>query len=138
MLCKFLFPIHILNQYLQNKLKKYYSNLEKQREKDKKKAEKKKILEEKLKSLQNTFPKIIYDVCGKGLVFAIHFKDPLTNSLDIELVDKIIEKCLHKGLLLVRTGSGTIKIGPPLIIPDDALIEGIEIIHESILECVEK
>ena len=101
-------------------------------------ARKGKILEEKLKSLQNTFPKIIYDVCGMGLVFAIHFKDPLTNSLDIELVDKIIEKCLHKGLLLVRTGSGTIKIGPPLIIPDDALIEGIEIIHESILECVEK
>jgi 4-aminobutyrate aminotransferase-like enzyme len=101
-------------------------------------ARKGKILENKLKMLQNSFPKIISDICGMGLVFAIHFKDPLTNKLNIEIVDSIIERCLHKGLLLVRTGSGTIKIGPPLMIPDDALIEGIEIIQESILECVEK
>ena len=101
-------------------------------------ARKGKILENELKTLQNSFPKIISDICGMGLVFAIHFKDPLTNKLNIEIVDSIIERCLHKGLLLVRTGSGTIKIGPPLMIPDDALIEGIEVIQESILECVEK
>ena len=64
--------------------------------------------------------------------------DPLTHKLDVNIVDMIIEKCMHKGLLLVRTGSGTIKIGPPLMIPDDALIEGIQIIHESILECIDK
>jgi 4-aminobutyrate aminotransferase-like enzyme len=35
---------------------------------------------------------------------------------------------------MVRTGTGTIKIGPPLNIPDDALLEGISIIEESIKE----
>ena len=96
------------------------------------------VLEDELKQLKNNFPEVIHDICGKGLLFAIHIIDPLTNKLDVDLVDRIIEKCLHKGLLLVRTGSGTIKIGPPLMIPNDALIEGVEIINESILECIKQ
>ena len=94
------------------------------------------ILEAKLKEIQQKFPKTISDICGRGLLFAIHIKNPLTNTLDDEIVDMIIEKCFQKGLLLVRTGSGTIKIGPPLTIPNEALIEGVEIINESILECI--
>jgi len=35
---------------------------------------------------------------------------------------------------MVRTGSGTIKIGPPLIIPDDAILEGINVIDEVLEE----
>ena len=31
---------------------------------------------------------------------------------------------------MIRTGTGTIKIGPPLSIPDDALLEGIGVIEE--------
>jgi 4-aminobutyrate aminotransferase / (S)-3-amino-2-methylpropionate transaminase / 5-aminovalerate transaminase len=94
------------------------------------------ILENELKQLQNNYPEIIYDICGKGLVYAIHIIDPLENKLDVDFVDRVIEKCLHKGLLLIRTSSGTIKIGPPLTIPDTALKEGVEIINESILECI--
>ena len=41
---------------------------------------------------------------------------------------------MQKGVLLIRTGTGTIKIGPPLTIPDDALIEGLSVIEESISE----
>ena len=39
---------------------------------------------------------------------------------------------MQKGVILVRTGSGTIKIGPPLTIPDDALLEGIKVIDDAI------
>ena len=38
--------------------------------------------------------------------------------------------------MMLRTGLGTLKIGPPLIIPDDALIEGILTISEAIDECI--
>lgn len=93
-------------------------------------------LENELKNLQKKYSTIISDVCGKGLIFAIHFINPKTNFYDVEFVDRLIEKCMEKGLLLVRTGSGTVKIGPPLIIPEDALLEGVEIIDESILECI--
>ena len=49
-------------------------------------------------------------------------------------VSIVAEKCMQKGLLVVHTGRESIKIGPPLTIPDDALIEGIAIISESIQE----
>jgi 4-aminobutyrate aminotransferase-like enzyme len=49
-------------------------------------------------------------------------------------VSLVAEKCMQKGLLVVHTGRESIKIGPPLTITDDALIEGIAIISESIQE----
>ena len=41
---------------------------------------------------------------------------------------------MQKGLLVVHTGRESIKIGPPLIIPDDTLEEGVLVIKESIDE----
>lgn len=75
-------------------------------------------------------------IFGKGLLFAIHIRKPTTNELDVELVDKIIEKTMQKGVLLIRTGTGTIKIGPPLSIADEALIEGVSVIEEVMNECL--
>ena len=46
----------------------------------------------------------------------------------------IAERCMEKGLLVVHTGRESIKIGPPLTITDDALLEGLEVINESIQE----
>jgi len=44
---------------------------------------------------------------------------------------------MRKGLLSVRTMSGTLKIGPPLTITKNALIEGLEILKESLEECLD-
>jgi len=38
--------------------------------------------------------------------------------------------------LVVHTGRESIKLGPPLTIPDEALFEGIDIIIESFNEVV--
>ena len=43
---------------------------------------------------------------------------------------------MQKGLLLVHTGRESIKMGPPLTISDDALLEGASVISESIFELV--
>jgi len=43
---------------------------------------------------------------------------------------------MRKGLLLVHTGRESIKIGPPLCIPDDALAEGIDVLGESLEEAI--
>ena len=67
----------------------------------------------------------------KGLLASVFIKH--TNSS--EFVDRIIEVAMRKGLLSVRTASGTLKIGPPLTIPEDAIIEGIDILKESLVEC---
>ena len=98
-------------------------------------ARKGEILEKGLLLIKDNYPKRI-EISGKGLIFAVHIKNPSTDALDAELVDRIIEKCMQKGLLLIRTGTGTIKIGPPLTIFDDALLEGISVIAESIRECI--
>ena len=96
-------------------------------------ARKGEILEKELLLIKDNYPKRI-EISGKGLIFAVHIKKPSTDALDAELVDRIIEKCMQKGLLLIRTGTGTIKIGPPLTIADDALLDGISVIAESIKE----
>lgn len=37
---------------------------------------------------------------------------------------------------MIRTGLGTIKIGPPLMIPDEALYEGVSVLEEAIREII--
>ena len=96
-------------------------------------ARKGKKKKKELLLIKDNYPKRI-EISGKGLIFAVHIKKPSTDALDAELVDRIIEKCMQKGLLLIRTGTGTIKIGPPLTIADDALLDGISVIAESIKE----
>ena len=50
------------------------------------------------------------------------------------IASQIAEKCYEKGLLVVHTGRESIKLGPPLTISDEALIEGIDVLRESFLE----
>jgi len=90
------------------------------------------ILESLLKGWQEEQPKYIKAVYCKGLLASVFIKSPDKN--DIEFVDKLIEIAMRKGLMSVRTGSGTLKIGPPLTIPDDALVEGIHVLKESLNE----
>ena len=98
-------------------------------------ARKGNIIENSLEKLKNRFPNRI-QISGKGMVYAIHVKKLPQPGLDVQLVDKIIEKSMQKGVLLIRTGTGTIKIGPPLTIPDDALVDGLSVIEESISELI--
>jgi 4-aminobutyrate aminotransferase / (S)-3-amino-2-methylpropionate transaminase / 5-aminovalerate transaminase len=92
------------------------------------------LLENELIKIKNKYEDRI-EIFGKGLVYAIHVKKSGKKEYDVEMVDRIIEKSMQKGVLLIRTGTGTIKIGPPLTIFDDALLEGVSVISESISEC---
>jgi 4-aminobutyrate aminotransferase / (S)-3-amino-2-methylpropionate transaminase / 5-aminovalerate transaminase len=97
-----------------------------------------KILEEELLKWQKEFPDLISYISSRGLVAAVFFVKKGTNELDIELVDRLIYKAMLKGVNSVRTLSGTIKIGPPLSIPVDALIEAIHIYKECLIEILEE
>ena len=95
-------------------------------------ARKGKIIDDELLKWRNEKPNIVCEIFGTGMVWAVFIRNPITKELDIELVDKIIEKAMQKGLLSIRTCCGTIKIGPPLTIADEALIEGIQVLKESL------
>jgi 4-aminobutyrate aminotransferase / (S)-3-amino-2-methylpropionate transaminase / 5-aminovalerate transaminase len=94
------------------------------------------ILNQLLINLKNDFPeKISYTFC-KGLIASIIFKIDSSEEPDPYFASRVAEKCMQKGLLVVHTGRESIKLGPPLIISDDALIEGMNVIYESIQECI--
>jgi 4-aminobutyrate aminotransferase / (S)-3-amino-2-methylpropionate transaminase / 5-aminovalerate transaminase len=94
------------------------------------------IIQSILEQWKLEFPNIILNFYGSGMVWAVLIKKKNSPNmeLDIVLVDKIIEKAFQRGVLSIRTCSGTIKLGPPLTTPDEALIEGLQVLKECIFE----
>lgn len=92
------------------------------------------VLFDGLRGLQNQFPDRISALLGKGLIASVLFKDPVTGAADGAFTSRVAERCMQKGLLVVHTGRESIKIGPPLTIADEALLEGIAVLGESIEE----
>ena len=60
---------------------------------------------------------------GRGMVWALIFDSK-------KRADEIIIEAAKRGLLLIHTGKHTVKIAPPLTIPDRQLIKGIGILRE--------
>lgn len=73
-------------------------------------------------------------VLGNGLLWGVFLTNGINDELDPMFCDKVVERCLQKGVFHIRTGRGTLKLGPPLTIPDDALVEGLEVTGEAISE----
>ena len=84
--------------------------------------------------LKNKYSDRISYIFGTGLIAGIIFKNPVTGEADALFPTKVCEKAMQKGVILVHTGRESIKMGPPLTIPDDALLEGLEVLEESIIE----
>lgn len=97
-------------------------------------ARKGKILHHRLNVFKEKYAHRISYIFGKGLVAGVLFKSPETGEPDALFASCVCEKAMQKGLLLVHTGRESIKIGPPLIIPDAALEEGLDVFEESIEE----
>jgi 4-aminobutyrate aminotransferase-like enzyme len=93
-----------------------------------------KILHKGLKNLQKKYPQYISYILGEGLLAAILVVDPVTKGPNGLLASRVCEKAMQKGLLLVHTGRESIKIGPPLMIPDAALLEGLAVLEECFEE----
>ena len=99
-------------------------------------AEKGKVLESRLLGIRRQHPDRVAMVTGRGLVHGLFLVRPGTMTPDIELADRVVEKAIHKGVMLFMTGNGSIKICPPLIITEEALAEGVEVIGEALDECL--
>lgn len=90
-----------------------------------------------LRELQARHPNYISNILGHGLIAAVLFKHPVTNEADGLFTSRVAELCMQKGLLVVHTGRESIKIGPPLTITDEALLEGVSVLGEAIAEVAE-
>ena len=72
---------------------------------------------------------------GKGLIAGLIFKDKMGHPLT-PLCDAISELCMQRGLLVVHTGRESIKLAPPLSISKQALLEGLDVLEQSISDVI--
>ena len=93
------------------------------------------LLHLRLNRIKEQYPNHIGWSQGKGLLGAL-IAIPIGTERATSLCNKISELCYQRGLLVVNTGREAIKIGPPLIIPKDALIEGIDVLESAIHDVI--
>ena len=70
------------------------------------------------------------------MIHAIFFVDPKTAKPDVAMAERVTDRAIQKGLMLFHTLGNSIKMGPPLMIPSEALREGIQILREAVNECL--
>lgn len=100
-------------------------------------AAKGEIMHNRLNALKKRYPERIKSICGQGLVAGIIMQSPETFLPDSQFPNLICELAMEKGLLLVHTGRESIKLGPPLTIKKEILLEGLDVLEEC-FDIVEK
>ena len=96
------------------------------------------ILHAKLGALKARFPQI-GAVDGKGLVAGLACVVPGKKDPDGDLAFDVIERCVEKGVLMfspVGFGGGTVKIAPPLVINEAAILESVAVLEEAFAQAV--
>jgi 4-aminobutyrate aminotransferase/(S)-3-amino-2-methylpropionate transaminase len=96
------------------------------------------ILHGRLARIAARFPQL-GRVDGKGLVAGVACVKPGTTEPDGDLAWDIVERSIERGVLLfspVGFGGGTVKIAPPLVIPEAALLESLDVFEAAVAESV--
>ena len=70
---------------------------------------------------------VIKEFNHKGMLGAVIFNNE-------EMANKVCYSAMQKGLILVKTGRESVKLGPPLTISKEALIEGLDVFEKVIEE----
>ena len=98
------------------------------------------LLQQQLSEIRNQFSDVIGAHHGRGLVGGLHVVEPGSEIPDGQLAMRTVRRAVEKGLMLfapVGFGGATIKVCPPLVISKDAILEGAEVLRESIEAALE-
>ena len=90
-------------------------------------------------AIQARHPEVIGHVTAAGLVAGMQTVKRGTQEPDHDLAHRIIELCCQRGLLLfapVGAWGQTVKICPPLTMPQEALEEGLAVMSEAVDQAV--
>jgi 4-aminobutyrate aminotransferase len=78
---------------------------------------------------------LIGDVRGLGLMAAVELvRDRTTKEPAIQERDALIQRCFHKGLLLLGCGANTVRFCPPLVINEHDVDSAVAIVDEVLAE----
>jgi L-lysine 6-transaminase len=81
----------------------------------------------KIEGMQQEFPGLVSNARGRGLLCAMDL-DTAQNR------DQLRSKAYEEGLILIGCGDRSIRFRPPLNVSKGELDEGLEIIHEALIE----
>jgi 4-aminobutyrate aminotransferase len=97
-----------------------------------------KRLKQRLTSLTNVAPQIA-DVRGLGFMNAVEFNNPETGAPDAAFTNRVREKALEKGLILLTCGvyGNVVRFLAPLTIEDEVFGEALDILEETLRECAQ-
>lgn len=89
--------------------------------------------------LQEQYP-IIGDVRGLGAMCAVEFVEPATGEPAKAFVASLLRVCYEKGIILLSAGvhGNVMRFLTPLVITDEQLTEGLDIISEALSEMYAK
>ncbi len=92
----------------------------------------------RLGEIKSKYKDFIGSLQGCGLAWGLIFVKKGTKEIDPVLAHHVVRICVEKGLLLFApVGAGaTIKVCPPLVISEEALLEGIAVLSEAIEEAI--
>lgn len=94
------------------------------------------VITSRLAAMQEKFP-VIGDIRGLGAMLVVEFvKDRNTKEPDMDFAMAVIKKSVANGLILIRAGLYTncIRFLPPIVITDEQLNEGMDVIENAIQE----
>lgn len=76
---------------------------------------------------------IIGDVRGMGLFLGVEIvKDKKSKARGEAEARQVMDYCFHHGLLLIMAGRNTLRVIPPLVISEEEMDEGLDILEEGI------
>lgn len=94
------------------------------------------VLHHRLQALESRVPQI-GGVTGKGLVAGVACVVPGAREPDGDLAWEVVKSCVEKGVLMfspVGPGGGTVKISPPLVITEAAILDSVSVLEEVFTE----
>jgi len=91
------------------------------------------VFQSRLNQFQELLPNLIESIRGRGLILGVQLKS-IGSKSPSELASLVVTKAREKGLLVITAGEGTIRLVPPLNIPEEAVSEGLGALEEALRE----
>ena len=86
------------------------------------------------------FRGVVYAHTGKGLVASLHCCKPGSDEADGRFAWEVVGRAVQTGVMLfgpVGYGSASVKLAPPLVIEESAVVEGMQVLEEAFASVLE-
>ncbi len=99
------------------------------------------VLLDGCRRIHERFRDVVHAYSGKGLVASVHCKKRGGIEPDAKLAWEVVGRCVQTGLMLfgpVGYGSASVKLSPPLVIEESALVEAMQVLEEAFAFVLDK